>query len=200
MKEINFDQTTGLVPAIVEHINTRQTLMLGYLNKESLDITLETGWVTFYSRSKEKLWTKGETSGNKLKYISHAVDCDRDTILVRVLPSGPACHTGDYTCWGEEKVEDILFLNALEDVIKNRRFKSTDASYVHKLMRKGINKVAQKLGEEAVEVIIEAKDNDDEKFINEAADLLFHFLVLLNMKEKNLSDVVSCLESRNKRE
>ncbi|MBW7892127.1 MAG: bifunctional phosphoribosyl-AMP cyclohydrolase/phosphoribosyl-ATP diphosphatase HisIE [Chitinophagaceae bacterium] len=195
--EVNFDKyPDGLVPAIVQDNNTLKVLMMGYMNKEALQKTLDGGKVTFYSRSKKRLWTKGEESGNFLELKAIAVDCDQDTLLVKVHPLGPVCHTGTDTCWAEENREEN-FLNHLEEIVEQRRSASPDESYVASLFKKGINKIAQKVGEEAVEVVIEAKDDNEELFLNESADLLFHYLVLLNAKGYRLKDVSRILQKRH---
>ena len=200
MKEIKFDLQTGLVPAVIQDALSGQVLMLAYMNAQSVKQTQESGLVTFYSRSRQEIWVKGETSGNFLKYVSMAVDCDGDTLLIKSNPVGPVCHTGSYTCWDEEKiaVSNLDFLKQLEAVIHQRRSQSPDVSYVAKLFSKGINKIAQKVGEEAVEVVIEAKDNNDDLFLNESADLLFHLMILLEAKNKGLEDVVTILKGRVK--
>jgi len=186
----------GLVPAIVQDFNTQKVLMLGFMNEEALQVTERTGKVTFYSRSKQRLWTKGEESGNFLELKSIATDCDNDTLLIKAHPLGPVCHTGADTCWSEKNHNED-FLLYLEDIINLRRKASPDESYVAKLFAKGMNKVAQKVGEEAVELVIEAKDNNEELFLNEAADLLFHYLLLLNAKGYKLQDVISILQQRH---
>lgn len=186
----------GLVPAIVQDYSTQKVLMLGFMNEEALTKTQESGKITFYSRSKKRLWTKGEESGNFLELKSIAVDCDNDTLLIKAHPLGPVCHTGADTCWSEKNhKEDFLFY--LEDVIALRRKAGVDESYVARLTAKGMNKVAQKVGEEAVELVIEAKDNNEDLFLNEAADLLFHYLVLLNMKGYKLQNVIDVLKERH---
>lgn len=186
----------GLVPAVIQDHQTQKVLMLGFMNAESLQKTMETGKVTFFSRSKQRLWTKGEESGNFLELRSVASDCDDDTLLIKVHPRGPVCHTGSDTCWNERNhPEDFLLY--LEDIIRLRKESNDENSYVRSLFKKGINKIAQKVGEEAVELVIEAKDNDDEKFLNEAADLLFHYLVLLNTKGFNLQNVKEILKQRH---
>ncbi len=186
----------GLVPAIVQDIQTQKVLMLGFMNQEALDVTQRTGKVTFYSRSKQSLWTKGEESGNFLELKSMAVDCDKDTLLIKAHPLGPVCHTGADTCWNERNhSEDFLFY--LQDIINLRRKASPEESYVAKLSAKGINKVAQKVGEEAVELVIEAKDDNTELFLGEAADLLFHYLLLLNAKGHTLQEVIEVLRNRH---
>jgi len=205
--KIDFNKNKdGLVPAIIQDNTTKNVLMLGYMNEESYQKTIDTKKVTFYSRSKQRLWTKGEESGNFLHLIDLKEDCDRDTLLIRVNPEGPTCHKGSDTCWGEENDQDYGFLSVLEDIIQNRKkISETDPdlrqddkqSYVVSLFDKGINKIAQKVGEEAVEVIIEAKDNNDDLFLNESADLLFHYLILLRAKGYKLNDVTTVLEGRH---
>ncbi|MBK8041889.1 MAG: bifunctional phosphoribosyl-AMP cyclohydrolase/phosphoribosyl-ATP diphosphatase HisIE [Haliscomenobacter sp.] len=188
----------GLVPAIIQDEDTHQVLMLGYMNQAAFDKTLEENVITFYSRSKDRLWTKGETSGHFLHLVSWKVDCDQDTLLFRVHPQGPVCHTGSDTCFDEPNV-NLNFLEKLETVIRQRRDEPEGtASYTASLFRKGINKVAQKVGEEAVELVIEAKDDNETLFLGEAADLLFHYLVLLAAKGYALKDVVTVLQARNK--
>lgn len=188
----------GLVPAIVQDIETHKVLMLGFMNQEALTKTEETGKVTFFSRSKNRLWTKGEESGNFLELKSMAVDCDQDTLLIQVHPVGPVCHTGADTCWSERNHSED-FLLYLEDIIRLRKQASPEESYVAKLFSKGINKVAQKVGEEAIELVIEAKDDNEELFLNEAADLLFHYLLLLNAKGYKLQSVIDILKKRHSR-
>lgn len=187
----------GLVPAIIQDASTKNVLMLGYMNQEALDKTLDTGKVTFYSRTKKRLWTKGEESGNFLALKEIVEDCDKDTLLVSVTPNGPTCHKGSDTCWNTENTSTYGFLTELENVIADRQLNATsEKSYVASLFDKGINKIAQKVGEEAVEVVIEAKDSNDERFLNEGADLLFHYLILLRAKGVGLDDVVKVLEQR----
>ncbi|MBN8720596.1 phosphoribosyl-ATP pyrophosphatase /phosphoribosyl-AMP cyclohydrolase [Hydrobacter penzbergensis] len=186
----------GLVPAIVQDYSTNKVLMLGFMNEEALKETERQGKVTFYSRSKQRLWTKGEESGNFLELKSIAVDCDNDTLLIKAHPLGPVCHTGADTCWSERNHSND-FLLYLEDIIRLRKQASPDESYVARLFAKGINKVAQKVGEEAVELVIEAKDENDELFLEEAADLLFHYLLLLNAKGHNLQRVIEVLQKRH---
>ena len=197
---INFTKyADGLVPAIIQDANTKKVLMLGFMNQAALDATLETKKVTFLSRSKNRLWTKGEESGNFLQYISMSVDCDQDTLLIQANPLGPVCHTGTGTCWGSENVKDnTAFLNQLEEVIAQRKTASPDSSYVASLFAKGVNKIAQKVGEEAVEMVIESKDNNEKLFLDESADLLFHYLILLQAKGYQLEDVVKVLAQRHK--
>lgn len=186
----------GLVPAIIQDFNTQKVLMMGFMNEEAFKKTEEIGKVTFYSRSKKRLWTKGEESGHSLVVKQVLLDCDHDTLLIKAEPLGPTCHTGADTCWSERNhKEDFLYY--LEDLIELRKKSSDEKSYVRRLFGEGINKIAQKVGEEAVELVIEAKDNNDELFMNEAADLLFHYLVLLNAKGYNLQQVVSVLQSRH---
>lgn len=188
----------GLIPAIIQDVQTRKVLMLGYMNAAALATTESSGKVTFFSRSKNRLWTKGEESGNFLMLESLAIDCDQDTLLVYAKPMGPTCHTGTDSCWGEENTADYGFLSELEAVIQDRKENPDDASYVNSLFKKGINKIAQKVGEEAVETVIEAKDDNDELFLSESADLLFHYLILLKAKGFGLSDVLGVLENRKK--
>jgi phosphoribosyl-ATP pyrophosphohydrolase/phosphoribosyl-AMP cyclohydrolase len=199
--KIDFNKNTdGLVPAVVQDAETKTVLMLGYMNKEAYSKTIDTKLVTFYSRSKNRLWTKGEESGNTLNLVDIKVDCDNDTLLVYVHPKGPTCHTGTDTCWGEDNKSSFGFLYELESTILQRKIEAnTDDSYVASLFEKGINKIAQKVGEEAVEVVIEAKDDNDDLFLNESADLLFHYLILLQQKEFQLEDVVEILKDRTKK-
>jgi len=198
--EVNFGKSPdGLVPAIVQDSATAKVLMLGYMNQEALDRTKDDGKVVFYSRSKRRLWTKGEESGNFLVVKHIAVDCDQDTLLIKAEPLGPVCHTGADTCWDEKNHRED-FLACLEEIIDRRRQEGDgEKSYVARLFGKGLNKIAQKVGEEAVELVIEAKDHDDKLFLNEAADLLFHYLILLNAKGYNLQDVTEILRERHKK-
>ena len=197
--KIDFTKNNGLIPAIIQDNETKTVLMLGYLNQEALDATLETQKVTFFSRSKNRLWTKGEESGNFLNLVSIKNDCDNDTLLIQVNPVGPTCHTGSDTCWQEENNSSYSFLSKLENTIQERKENATsEKSYVASLFEKGMNKIAQKVGEEAVEVVIEAKDNNDDLFLSESADLLFHYLILLQAKGFKLNDVVEVLKSREK--
>lgn len=196
-KQINFQKCAdGLVPAIVQDSATLKVLMLGYMNQEALDKTLQEGRVTFFSRSRQRLWTKGEESGNFLTLQEIRVDCDSDTLLIKAIPAGVVCHTGADTCWEEKNVSND-FLTKLESIITDRKNNPSENSYTSSLFAKGINKIAQKVGEEAVEVVIEAKDNSEELFLNESADLLFHYLVLLNAKGYQLSDVLAILKKRH---
>ena len=198
--EIDFSKSSnGLIPAIIQDSETKSVLMLGYMNAESYQKTLDTQKVTFFSRSKQRLWTKGEESGNFLNLIDIKNDCDNDTLLIQVKPDGPTCHTGSDTCWQESNNEEYGFISKLEETINARRENSdSDKSYVASLFEKGINKIAQKVGEEAIEVVIEAKDNNDELFLDESADLLFHYLILLQAKGFRLNDVVAVLKDRQK--
>lgn len=193
---IDYDKNNGLVPAIIQDADTKNVLMLGYMNEEAFNKTQETGKVTFYSRSKNRLWTKGEESGNYLELVSIQVDCDDDTLLIQAKPHGPTCHKGTDTCWGEDN--DGEFLTYLEKVIEERRENPSEKSYTSSLFNEGINKIAQKVGEEAVEVVIESKDDNDELFLNESADLLFHYLILLQAKGYRLNDVIEVLKGRHK--
>ncbi|MBC7846145.1 MAG: bifunctional phosphoribosyl-AMP cyclohydrolase/phosphoribosyl-ATP diphosphatase HisIE [Flavobacterium sp.] len=189
----------GLIPAIIQDSETKNVLMLGYMNKEAYQKTVETGKVTFYSRSKQRLWTKGEESGNFLNLVDIKNDCDEDTLLIQAKPVGSTCHTGADTCWQTENKSDFGFITTLENTIKTRRENAdSEKSYVASLFEKGINKIAQKVGEEAVEVVIEAKDNNDHLFLDESADLLFHYLILLQAKGFQLEDVVNVLKARQK--
>lgn len=197
---IDFEKDpNGLIPAIIQDARTKNVLMLGYMNQAAFDKTQETQRVTFYSRSKQRLWTKGEESGNYLNVVDIKNDCDGDTLLISVRPVGPTCHTGTDTCWGEENSPNFAFLSQLEGIIKQRR--TTDdgsSSYVASLFEKGINKIAQKVGEEAIETVIEAKDDNDELFLYESADLLFHYLILLQAKGFTLADIEAEFRNRNK--
>jgi phosphoribosyl-ATP pyrophosphohydrolase/phosphoribosyl-AMP cyclohydrolase len=186
----------GLVPAIVQDDETSKVLMLGFMNQEALDKTIADKKLTFFSRSKQRLWTKGEESGNFLLLRSVSLDCDNDTLLIKAHPLGPVCHTGADTCWNETNLKGD-FLTKLEGIIEQRKNGPDEGSYVKTLFGKGINKIAQKVGEEAVELVIEAKDNDDNLFLNESADLLFHYLLLLNAKGFNLQSVIQVLEQRH---
>ena len=197
--KVDFEKyADGLVPAIIQDAKTQKVLMLGFMNKAALTETKAIGKVTFYSRSKQRLWTKGEESGNFLLLESIAVDCDNDTLLIKANPVGPVCHTGTDTCWNEKNISgDFLFY--LEEIIEQRSKATPESSYTANMLAKGINKVAQKVGEEAVELVIEAKDNDKELFLGEAADLLFHYLLLLKAKDYKLHEVLEVLQSRHKK-
>ena len=188
----------GLIPAIIQDNKTSKVLMLGYLNKESLSLTLSSETVYFYSRTKQRIWKKGEESGNELKLVSIKEDCDNDTVLIKVNPLGPVCHTGEDTCFNEEN-QSIDFIDEIESVIEDRKNNPIDSSYVSSLFKKGTNKIAQKVGEEAIELVIESKDDDNERlFLNEGADLLFHYLILLQEKGYKLNEVLNVLKLRNK--
>jgi len=192
-------QNYNLVPAIIQDATTNNVLMLGYMNEEAYQQTVDTQKVTFFSRSKNRLWVKGEESGNFLNLVSIKVDCDNDTLLVKVNPVGPTCHKGTDTCWAEDNLASYGFLSKLEQIIQDRKDNAdVKKSYIASLFEDGINKIAQKVGEEAVETVIEAKDNNDELFLNESADLLFHYLILLQAKNFTLNDIVQVLEKRQK--
>jgi phosphoribosyl-ATP pyrophosphohydrolase/phosphoribosyl-AMP cyclohydrolase len=195
---LDFSKLNGLIPAIIQDANTNIVLMLGFMNQEAYEKTVSEKLVTFYSRTKNRLWTKGEESGNFLDVVNIKVDCDNDTILIKANPRGPVCHKGTDTCFEEKNSDSILFLDYLQDLICKRKIEMPEGSYTTKLFEKGINKIAQKVGEEAVELVIESKDNNDELFLNEAADLTYHLLVLLAAKNYKLSDVVGVLEKRHK--
>ena len=188
----------GLVPAVIQDFETKNVLMLGYLNEEAYAKTVELNKVTFFSRSKNRLWTKGEESGNFLEVVDIKIDCDHDSLLIKVRPYGNVCHTGSDTCWNEKNEASFGFLSELEQTIENRKNNPAEKSYVASLFEKGINKIAQKVGEEAVEVVIEAKDNDADLFLSESADLLFHYLILLQAKGFKMNDVIQILKSRSK--
>ena len=197
--ELNFSKSPdGILPAIIQDATNKTVLMLGYMNAEAVAKTQETGLVTFYSRSKQRLWTKGEESGNLLKLVALKADCDQDCLLIQVNPNGPTCHKGTDSCWGEENTSNFGFFSELEATIAKRKAADLDESYVASLFRKGINKIAQKVGEEAVETVIEAKDDNSELFLNESADLLFHYLILLQAKGYQLKDVETVLKKRQK--
>jgi phosphoribosyl-ATP pyrophosphohydrolase/phosphoribosyl-AMP cyclohydrolase len=195
--EITYN-SEGLIPAIIQDSTTKTVLMLGYMNAEAVSKTLETNKVTFFSRSKQRLWTKGEESGNFLSLDSMKNDCDNDTLLIQATPHGPTCHKGTDNCWSESNVESFGFISTLETIITDRKENaSSETSYVSELFEKGLNKIAQKVGEEAVEVVIEAKDDNDDLFLNESADLLFHYLILLQAKGFKFENVVDVLKSRH---
>lgn len=197
-QQVDFTKNDGLVPVIVQDSQTHKVLMLGYMNSEALQKTLDTEKVTFYSRSKQRLWTKGESSENYLNLKEVLIDCDKDTLLVKAKPEGPTCHTGTDTCFEEDNEGATGFLDYLTGVIKQRREQSPDTSYTASLFAKGINKMAQKVGEEAVELVIEAKDDNEELFLNEGADLLFHYMILLEAKGYSLKDIIKVLQGRHK--
>ncbi|QNL18837.1 bifunctional phosphoribosyl-AMP cyclohydrolase/phosphoribosyl-ATP diphosphatase HisIE [Hyphobacterium sp. CCMP332] len=196
--DIDFAKGEGLVPAIVQHAETSQVLMLGYMNREAVDVTIKENVVTFYSRSKKRLWKKGETSGNTLALVVIHIDCDRDTLLVKALPAGPVCHTGTPTCFGDDAPASPGFLNTLERVIDERRLADPEKSYVARLNTAGLNKLAQKVGEEGVETALAGVSEDDDALKGEAADLIFHLMMLLRARGLSLADVVSTLEARHR--
>ena len=200
MIDIEFLKTRSeLIPAIIQDNLTKKVLMLGYMNHDSLDRTIKTKKVTFFSRSRNSIWVKGETSGNFLNLVDISLDCDKDTLLIKVLPEGPVCHEGFDTCWSEDNKSSYGFLSILENIIDERKLSKSNKSYVSKLFIEGQNRIIQKVGEEAVELIIESKDNNKKKFIEESADLLFHFLILLNKKNIKLDEIVNELQLRNKK-
>ena len=195
---INFEKGGGLVPAIIQDAESRQVLMLGYMNQEALDKTLDTGLVTFYSRSRHTLWTKGETSGNHLKLVDIKTDCDNDTLLVRAIPTGPVCHEGTDTCWGETNDHNpLLFLTQLQDFIEKRHEEMPEGSYTTSLFRDGLNRMAQKVGEEALELVIEATNGSNERMVYEGADMLYHLIVLLTSKGLRIEDLAKELQQRH---
>ena len=195
---IDFEKSNGLVPAIVQDAKTQKVLMLGYMNREAYDNTQETGFVTFWSRSRKCLWTKGETSGNFLKLVDIKVDCDGDTLLVTALPQGPVCHTGTDTCWGETNSKSpLLFLSDLQDFIEKRKAEMPEGSYTTSLFKDGINKMAQKVGEEAIEAVIEATNGTNERLIYETSDLFYHLIVLLTSKGLRIEDIAEELIERH---
>jgi phosphoribosyl-ATP pyrophosphohydrolase/phosphoribosyl-AMP cyclohydrolase len=194
----DFSKMNGLIPAIVQHAGTSRVLMLGFMNQDAWEQTVNTGRVTFFSRTKNRLWTKGEESGNFLVVKEIFTDCDNDTLLITVDPAGPTCHTGDISCFGSENPESLSFLGELQELIQKRKQELPEKSYTTSLFKAGINKIAQKVGEEAVELIIEAKDQNKELFLSEAADLLYHYLVLLSARDCTIGDVVDILKKRHK--
>ena len=199
MIDIEFLKTRSeLIPAIIQDNLTKKVLMLGYMNHDSLDRTIKTKKVTFFSRSRNSIWVKGETSGNFLNLVDISLDCDKDTLLIKVLPVGPVCHEGYDTCWSEDNKSSYGFLSILENIIDERKLSKSNKSYVSKLFSEGQNRIIQKVGEEAVELLIESKDNNKQKFIEESADLLFHFLILLNKKNIKLDEIVNELRLRSK--
>ena len=196
--EIDFDKLGGLVPAIVQDARTKNVLMLGFMNREAYDKTVATGKVTFWSRSRNCLWTKGETSGNYLNLVEVRNDCDKDTLLVKAIPDGPTCHTGTDTCWGEDNsANPLLFLTELQDFIEKRHEEMPEGSYTTSLFRKGINRMAQKVGEEALETVIEATNGSNDKMVYEASDLLYHLIVMLTEKGLRIEDVAGELQKRH---
>ncbi|GAB3944609.1 bifunctional phosphoribosyl-AMP cyclohydrolase/phosphoribosyl-ATP diphosphatase HisIE [Spirosoma harenae] len=199
--EINFDKSPdGLIPAVIQDAETGKVLMVGYMNREAYDKTVAEKIVTFFSRSKQRLWTKGETSNNFLHVRETLIDCDGDTLLIKASPAGPVCHTGADTCFDEVNHGKGQFLNYLQAVIHDRKVNPTEKSYTTTLFNRGVNKIAQKVGEEAIELVIEAKDDNDDLFKGEAADLLFHFLVLLEQKNMSLDDIIAVLQSRHQKQ
>ena len=195
---LDFEKMGGLVPAIVQDNNTNKVLMLGFMNPEALEQTLNTGKVTFFSRTKNRLWMKGETSGNTLTVVSITPDCDNDTLLIKAIPAGPVCHKGTDTCFGEKNEEDILFLKYLQSFIERRRHEMPEGSYTTTLFQKGINRMAQKVGEEAVETVIEATNGTEDRLIYEASDLIYHLIVLLTSKGLRIDDLARELKKRHK--
>ena len=195
--ELDFNKMNGLVPAIIQDNNTQKVLMLGFMNQEAYEKTLATGKVTFFSRTKNRLWTKGEESGNFLHVVSIKADCDNDTLLIEVHPEGPVCHTGTDTCWGEKNEQDVMFLKELQDFIRKRHEEMPEKSYTTSLFQSGVNKMAQKVGEEAVETVIEACNGTDERLIYEGADLLYHLIVLLTSKGYRIEDLARELKERH---
>lgn len=195
---IDFDKMNGLVPAIIQDANTKNVLMLGFMNKEAYDKTVATGKVTFWSRSRNCLWTKGETSGNYLELVNIQNDCDNDTLLVKAIPHGPTCHTGTDTCWGEENTDNpLLFIGELQDFIEKRHEEMPEGSYTTRLFNDGIKKIAQKVGEEALESMIEAVDGDNDKMVYEVADMMYHLLVMLTAKGLRIEDIANELAKRH---
>ncbi|MFB6320411.1 bifunctional phosphoribosyl-AMP cyclohydrolase/phosphoribosyl-ATP diphosphatase HisIE [Saccharicrinis sp. FJH54] len=197
--KLDFAKGDGLIPAVIQDSKTNKVLMLGYMNEEAYKKTVDDKLVTFYSRSKKRLWTKGEESGNFLKVVDILSDCDNDTLLIKVKPKGPVCHTGADTCWDEKNSEDIMFIKQLQDFIEKRREKMPEGSYTTKLFNRGINKITQKIGEEAAEVIIDALNGTDEGMIMEAADLMYHLIVMLTYKGYRIEDVSKELRKRHKK-
>lgn len=196
--DIDFEKCGGLVPAIIQDATTRKVLMLGYMNQESLKKTTDTGLVTFYSRSRQELWTKGETSGNYLKLVDIKVDCDNDTLLIQAKPEGPVCHTGSDTCWGDtNEASPLTFLTQLQDFIEKRHEEMPEGSYTTSLFRDGLNRMAQKVGEEALELVIEATNGTEERMIYEGADMLYHLIVLLTRKGLRIEDLARELQVRH---
>ena len=195
---MDYSKLNGLVPAIIQDSNTSKVLMLGFMNEEALAKTIKEGKVTFFSRTKNRLWTKGEESGNFLQVVEILEDCDQDTLLIKVIPTGPVCHTGSDTCFDEMNLNDLQFLVDLQEIINQRKAEMPEGSYTTRLFKEGINTIAQKVGEEAVELIIEAKDENDDLFLNEAADLVYHLQVLLTAKGYGIRDVVEVLSDRHR--
>lgn len=196
--QLDFQKMGGLIPAIVQDGYTAKVLMLGFMNEEAYRATVETGKVTFYSRSRQCLWTKGETSGHYLQVVSMAADCDCDTLLIKAIPHGPVCHTGSDTCWGEKNETNILFLSYLQDFIVRRHEEMPEKSYTTSLFKAGVNRMAQKVGEEAVETVIEATNGTDDRLIYEASDLIYHLIVLLTSKGHRIEELAEELKKRHK--
>ena len=195
---LDFEKMGGLIPAIVQDNNTNKVLMLGFMNEEAMEQTLQTGKVVFFSRTKNRLWMKGETSGNTLSVVSITPDCDNDTLLIKAIPAGPVCHTGTDTCFGEKNQEDIMFLKYLQNFIVRRRQEMPEGSYTTTLFQKGINRMAQKVGEEAVETVIEATNGTEDRLVYEASDLIYHLIVLLTSKGLRIEDLARELQKRHK--
>ncbi len=196
--KLDFEKMGGLIPAIIQDSITSKVLMLGFMNKEAYEQTKSTGKVTFYSRTKDRLWMKGETSGHTLQVVSISADCDQDTLLIKAIPNGPVCHTGTDTCFGEKNMEDIMFLKYLQNFIERRRQEMPEGSYTTSLFQKGVNRMAQKVGEEAVETVIEATNGTEEGFVYEASDMIYHLIVLLTSKGLRLEDLARELKKRHK--
>lgn len=196
--KLDFEKMGGLIPAIIQDNNTGKVLMLGFMNEEAYEKTTETGKVTFFSRTKNRLWMKGEISGNILQVVNIMADCDNDTLLVKAVPAGPVCHTGSDTCFGEQNTEDVMFLKYLQDFIERRRQEMPEGSYTTSLFQKGVNRMAQKVGEEAVETVIEATNGTEDRLIYEASDLIYHLIVLLTSKGLRLEDLARELKKRHK--
>ena len=196
--KLDFEKMGGLIPAIIQDNMTNKVLMLGFMNEEAYRKTLETNKVVFFSRTKQRLWMKGETSGNTLQVVSITPDCDQDTLLIRAIPAGPVCHTGSGTCFGEKNEEDVMFLKYLQNFIERRRMEMPEGSYTTTLFQKGINRMAQKVGEEAVETVIEAKNGSEDRLVYEGADLLYHLIVLLTSKGLRIEDLARELKKRHK--
>ena len=196
--KLDFEKMGGLIPAIIQDNNTGKVLMLGFMNEEAYEKTTETGKVTFFSRTKNRLWMKGENSGNILQVVNIMADCDNDTLLVKAVPTGPVCHTGSDTCFGEQNTEDVMFLKYLQDFIERRRQEMPEGSYTTSLFQKGVNRMAQKVGEEAVETVIEATNGTEDRLIYEASDLVYHLIVLLTSKGLRLEDLARELKKRHK--
>ena len=196
--KLDFEKMGGLIPAIIQDNNTGKVLMLGFMNEEAYEKTTETGKVTFFSRTKNRLWMKGEISGNILQVVNIMADCDNDTLLVKAVPAGPVCHTGSDTCFGEQNTEDVMFLKYLQDFIERRRQEMPEGSYTTSLFQKGVNRMAQKVGEEAVETVIEATNGTEDRLIYEASDLVYHLIVLLTSKGLRLEDLARELKKRHK--